>query len=327
MATHRMFSPWAPFPVVVGLVLGMPVDIEAQRAPFRSGVAIVPLTVTVTDAHGQYVNDLSDSAFTVFDEGVPQTLAFFASDPVPVDLAIVVDVSGSMRPHLPIVRHAAGGLVRSLRADDRVTVAALDGSLTILQGLTPDLPRAHAAIREIAASGSTALYNGLYVMLREMERERRARSDIRRQAIVLLSDGLDTASHLGFDDVLKLAQRVGVNIYVIAVPRAGRPIERSEEDPAVLRAEHELRALAKHAGGRSFFPQSMQDLPRVYGDIARELANQYELAYFTAASGDGFRRVSVRVENAVARTRSGYYASAPVAFIESISTTYSGPGR
>jgi Ca-activated chloride channel homolog len=325
MAKHRCSSPrWLA--MLAALAVGTVV--EGQRAPFRSGVALVPLTVTVTDGRGEYVNDLSRHHFTVLEDGVPQTLAFFASDPVPVDLALVLDVSGSMRQHLPIVRRAAGGLIRSLRAGDRVTVAALDTSITVVQPLTDDLARADGAIREIAAKGSTALYDGLYVMLRELERARHGRSDVRRQTLVLLSDGLDTASHLGFDDVQRLAQRARVNIYVIAVPGAGRPLPRAEQDARALRAGHELRALARQAGGRSFFPQSMEELPAVYGDVARELANQYELAYLPSASvGDGaFRRVTVRVGNAVARTRSGYVASAPSGrSLDAVGTAYAGP--
>jgi Ca-activated chloride channel homolog len=326
MAKHRCSSPrW----LAMLAVLAVGTVVEGQRAPFRSGVALVPLTVTVTDGRGEYVNDLSRHHFTVLEDGVPQSLAFFASEPVPVDLALVLDVSGSMRQHLPIVRRAASGLIRSLRAGDRVTVAALDNSITVVQPLTDDLVRADGATREMAANGKTALYDGLYVMLGEIQQERRRRSDVRRQAMVVLSDGLDTASHLGFDDVMSLAQRVGVSIYVVAVPGPRANRQRAEQDADVLKAGFELRALARQAGGRAFFPQSMRDLPEVYGDIARELANQYELAYLPSASvGDGaFRRVTVRVHNAVARTRSGYVASATAATPAAIATTHSSTGR
>lgn len=310
MPKHRTPSPWA-LPILIVVALGAADRLEAQRAAFRTGIEIVPLTVTVTDASGKYVKDLTGSDFTVFEDGVPQPLAFFASEQVPIDVALVLDTSSSMERHLPTVRKAAGGLVRSLRADDQVTIAALTGSLAILQPLTTDRARIDAAIQELSASGETALYNGLYVMLKEFERERLGRSDIRRQAIVLLSDGLDTASHLGFEEVMTLAQRVGVNIYVIAVPGVGANRNRAQQDGRILRAEHDLRSLAREAGGRSFFPQTIHELPAIYGNIALELAHQYELGYFpqTAAVDAGFRRLSVRVDNAVTRTRSGYHAT------------------
>jgi Ca-activated chloride channel family protein len=228
---------------------------------------------------------------------------------VPVDLAIVLDVSASMRPHLPLVRRAAAGLIRSLRETDRAMVVAVKNAIGVPQPLTADQREVEAAITALAASGDTALYDGLYIALKELERERLGTTQIRRQAIVLLSDGLDTSSRLGFDDVQDLARRSGVNVYVIAMPTTSLPVPRSEQDPRLLRADYAMRSLAREAGGRSFFPKRVQELPDIYGDIARELANQYELAYLPMAPrvDRGFRRISVRVENAVTRTRSGYY--------------------
>jgi VWFA-related protein len=265
--------------------------------------------VTVTDAAGRHVKNLTADDFTILEDGVPQPLAVFASGQVPLDLALVVDVSASMTPHLPIVRKAANGLLRSLRTGDRATLGALNHALAVPEPLTADLSRVTAVVDTLAASGGTALYNGLYVVLKEFARDRAAWSDIRRQVIVLLSDGLDTASHVDLDDVMELAQRGGVRIYAVSVPGVGLPKKRTRLDGRVLHAEYVMRLLAREAGGRSFFPQTPRELPAIYDDIAVELANQYELGYLPAATGDGraFRRLAVRVDNAVARTRSGYF--------------------
>ena len=311
MRTHRSPFPWA-LSILTVVTLGIPAPGHAQRA-FRTGVEIVPLTVTVTDGSGTYVTNLAGSDFTVLEDGVPQSLAFFASEQVPVDLALVLDVSSSMGRHLPLVRKAAGGLLRTLRTDDQVTVIGVNGSVAVLQPLTTDHTLIDTAIRGISASGGTALYNGLYIVLKEFERERRDRSGLRRQAIVVLSDGLDTASHIRFEEVMELAQRVGVNIYVVSVPSSAANRPRALQEGHILQAEYAMRSLAREAGGRSFFPKAVKELPAIYGEIAQELAHQYELGYFPAqAAGDrGFRRVTVRVENAVARTRSGYHAGTP----------------
>ena len=170
------------------------------------------------------------------------------------------------------------------------------------------------AIRALSTSGSTALYDGLYVVLREFERERRASAQVRRQALVLLSDGVDNRSRLGFDDVVELARRVDVNIYVVALRGDVVLVPRAERDGSILRAEYSMGAVARESGGRSFFPKSARELPAIYTSIAQELASQYELGYMPARpGGDGaFRRVEVRLPpqtNALARTRSGYYAS------------------
>jgi Ca-activated chloride channel homolog len=294
--------------LTIVLVAAATSELGAQRAVFRTGVEMVPLTVTVTDARGNYVTNLADRDFVVFEDGVPQSVSFFAAEQVPTDLAIVLDVSASMRPHLPLVRRAAAGLIRSLDATDRAMVVAVKNAIGIPQGLTSDQRQVEAAIQELAASGDTSLYDGVYIALKELERERLASTEIRKQAIVLLSDGLDTTSRLGFDDVMDVARRAGVNVYVIAMPMGTIPVARHEQEGHILRAEYAMRSLAREAGGRSFFPKRVQELPAIYSEIAQELANQYELGYLPLVARDrGFRRISVRVENAVTRTRSGYF--------------------
>jgi Ca-activated chloride channel family protein len=240
-------------------------------------------------------------------------LSFFACDEVPVDVALVLDTSDSMAADLPLVQSAASGLVGTLRASDRGAVVEIKESAGIRQPFTSDRGLIERSIRALSAKGSTALYDGLYVVLREFERERRATRQVRRQALVLLSDGLDTRSHLAFEDVMDLARRVGVNIYVIAL-RGDVPLTpRATLDGSILQAEYTMGTVARESGGRAFFPKSAHELPAIYTAIARELASQYELGYMPARpGGDGaFRRVAVRVPsqtNALARTRSGYYA-------------------
>ena len=295
----------------VALALRGPARVEAQSATFRSGVDMVPLTVTVTDATGKYVTGLTGNDFTVFEDGVEQSLSFFASQDVPVDVALVLDTSGSMRPDLPLVQSAASGLVRTLRASDRGAIVEVREAARIPQPFTSDRALIERSLRALSTAGSTALYDGIYVVLKEFERERAASLQIRRQVVVLLSDGIDTRSHLAFEDVIALARRVGVNIYAIAL--RGNMAPRDQRDTVVLRAEYTMGAVARESGGRSFFPTTARDLPAIYQAIAQELASQYELGYMPARpGGDGaFRRVMVRVPprtSALARTRSGYYA-------------------
>jgi Ca-activated chloride channel family protein len=300
--------------VIVALALPGQAHVAAQSATFKSGVDMVPLTVTVTDRAGKYVSGLTGNDFAVFEDGVAQSLSFFACDEVPVDVALVLDTSSSMRADLPLVQSAANGLVRKLRASDRGAVVEVKDFAGIPQPFTSDRASIERAILGLRTSGSTALYDGLYVVLKEFERERRATLQVRRQALVLLSDGLDNKSHLAFEDVMDLARRVDVNIYVIAL-RGDVPLTaRAQLDGSILQAEYTMGAVARESGGRTFFPKSALELPGIYTAIAQELASQYELGYMPARpGGDGaFRRVVVRVSpptNGVARTRSGYYAA------------------
>ena len=299
---------------LVALALRGPARVDAQSATFKSGVDLVPLTVTVTDKVGKYVAGLTGDDFTVFEDGVAQSLSFFACDEVPVDVALVLDTSTSMRTDLPLVQSAANGLVRKLRPSDRGAVVEVKDSAGIRQPFTSDRASIEKAILASSASGSTALYDGLYVVLKEFERERRGALQVRRQALVLLSDGLDNKSHLSFEDVMDLARRVGVNIYVIALRGDVAQIPRAERDSSVLEADYTMGAVARESGGRTFFPKTARELPGIYSAIAQELASQYQLGYMPARpGGDGaFRRVTVRVSpqtTGLARTRSGYYAS------------------
>ena len=304
MPIHRSLG--GPPSLLVLLALGATVHVQAQV--FKSTVEVVPLTVTVTDAKGKYVKNLVETDFAVLEEGVRQSLAFFANEPVPIDLALTIDASESMASQLPIVRKAAGALVDSLRGGDRATVVTIKNAVGVALPLTADRPRIDAAIRDLSASGGTALYDGVYVVLKELERARMA--EIRRRVLVLLSDGLDTASRLSADDMLALARRAGVGIYVIAMPTGSPHLPRNRQDGSALQAEYAMRALARDTGARSFFPQRVEELPAIYREIAHELANQYELGYLPSRSvtRGSFQRVTVHVENAIARTRSGYYA-------------------
>ena len=305
MPIHRGLAGTASRLVLLALALTS--HVRAQGSVFRSTVEVVPLTVTVTDARGNYMNHLVETDFAVLEEGVRQSLSFFANEPVPIDLALTIDASASMAPQLPIVRKAAGALVDSLRDRDRATVVTIRNAVGVTLPLSADRSRIDAAIRDLSASGDTALYDGVYVVLKELERARTA--EIRRRVLVLLSDGRDTSSRLSADDMLALARRAGVGIYVIAMPASSnRP--RNRQDSSELQAEYAMRALARDTGARSFFPQSVGELPGIYREIAHELANQYELGYLPSPSGtrSGFKRVTVHVDNAVARTRSGYYA-------------------
>jgi Ca-activated chloride channel homolog len=287
---------------------GLAAHIQAQGRIFKSTVEMVPLTVTVTDARGHYVRNLVEADFAVLEQGVRQSLALFANEPVPIDLALTIDASASMTPQLPIVRRAAGALVDSLRDGDRATVVTIQNAVGVPLPLTSDRSRISTAIRDLSASGETALYDGVYVVLSELIRARS--TEIRRRVLVLLSDGLDTSSRLSADDMLALARRAGIGVYVIAMPTSSSNLPRNRQDASAWQGEYVMRTLARESGGRSFFPKRVEELPGIYADIAQELANQYELGYLPSRSGTlgGFRRVTVHVKNAMTRTRSGYYA-------------------
>lgn len=281
---------------------------------FRSGVDVVALSVTVTDLRQKYVPGLRQADFEVYEDGVLQDLAFFATDEVPLDLAILLDTSSSMLNNMPVVHEAAVAFARTLRASDRGAVVEFKDNVQLLQPLTADIARLESAIRQTTALGGTSLYTALYVALKDLAREHSKTGELRRQAIAVLSDGQDTRSLIAFDDVLELARRSAVAIYTISLA-SGSGVPQGHTGTRFLsESDHQMRTLAQETGGRAFFPLDIKDLAPVYGVIAEELANQYALGYVSTnpTRNGALRRVMVRLPSrpdARPRTRLGYLAA------------------
>ena len=285
---------------------------QGQRPVIRGGVDAVALNVTATDGARRYVTDLEHDDFLIFEDGRRQELTFFQKTGLPLALVLLLDTSASMQQSLAVAQEAAIGFARQLGPSDLASVIEFDSTVKVLQGFTSDRGAIERAIRQTAANGSTALYNAVYIALREAGKTRRDESiaEPRRQAIVVLSDGDDTASLIGFDEVLDQAARGDTTIYAIGLGvRSSLPTSHSAPN-----AEFVLKRLAEQTGGRSFFPLVAKDLATVYTEIKAELSSQYAVAYESNnPRRDGqFRRIAVRVERSgvVARTRPGYYAPA-----------------
>ena len=282
----------------------------SARQVYRGRTDLVVLNVTVSDSAGRLVPGLEPSAFQVFEDGVLQTVTNFTRDPQPIALAILLDSSVSMEAKLKTAQDAAIGFVRLLTAKDVAEVIDFDTHAQVLQRFTSDVDKLEAAIRRTQADGSTALYNALYIAFSEFKKERAlALEDIRRHAVVVLSDGEDTSSVVSFDLVLDEAKRSEVMTYGIGI----RPKE-SGPGPARAwnQAEFVLRSISHETGGKSFSVGDSKDLPAIYDQIARELANQYTLGYMsTNPKRDGaWRKVTVQMAppDNRARTKTGYFA-------------------
>lgn len=293
---------------IVAAVLAGGGVVLAQQQVFRTGVEVVSLNVTVTDPSNAFLTDLTREEFEVFEDGVRQEITFFTRSHTPISLALLLDTSASMDDKIATAQEAAVGFARRLRSEDNAMVVDFDSRVTVLQTFTNDVNALERSIRSTTPDGSTALFNAVYIALNELKKTRATSLDeVRRQAIVVLSDGEDTSSLLPFEEVLELAKRSETSIYAIGV-RSKEPLQ-----PRGFReAEFVLRQLARETGGRAFFPGSAAELPAIYTVIAEELASQYTMGYTSKnARRDGaWRRIVVRAlrPNALARTKQGYYA-------------------
>jgi Ca-activated chloride channel family protein len=286
---------------------------QAQPPTFKSGAALVALNVTVQDASARFVTGLQPADFAVYEDGVKQDVRFFEATSVPVDLIVLIDTSSSMTDKMDVVHEAATGFLRTLRDGDRGAVVSFADSVSVVQPLTTDGEMLDKAVRSTFAHGSTALNNAIYISLKQFGQSARQDRDVRRQAIVVLSDGEDTSSLVSFDDVLSLSRRMGVNIYTVLLQ--ARSAGGVLEPPAhryFSEADYSMKTLARETGAQAFFPQPAQ-LKGVYSSIALELASQYSIGYVPAnGRPDGrFRRIVVQVVTRPElrpRTRPGYTA-------------------
>ncbi len=296
-----------------------PTDAPSPRPPtptgttFRTTAELVALSVTVTDAHAHYVAGLTQDDFAVFEDGVPQHVTFFATATVPLDLTIMLDTSASMTDKIAFVRQAAINFVHTLRPGDRAEILGFSDQARVLAPFTGDVPDLEAAINSTTPHGSTALYTTLYIGIEDLARLAKEQRDVRRQAIVVLTDGEDTSSLLSFDDLMDAAKRTGVAVYTISVVSPFDPRKLDEGATRfITESDFALKSLAQETGARSFFPRELKDLNGVYQQIAEELGSQYSIGYVPAEHNDGaFHRLFVRVlhhADARPRTRSGYYS-------------------
>ena len=296
---------------LLGLLVTLGVATAIAQQPdqpaFRAGVDLVSLNVTVTDGDNRYVTDIEAEGFQLFEDGALQEVTFFNRTQLPIALALLIDTSASMTEKMSTAQEAAIGFAERLRAEDLASVIDFDSRVDILQDFTNSSDLLNTAIRRTSAGGSTSLYNAIYISLKELGKIGATTADeIRRQAIVILSDGEDTSSLVEFEEVLELAKRSDTVIYSIGLRSRDIRTRRGLRE-----ADFVLRQLAQETGGRAFFPEQVEDLPEIYQRISDELSSQYTLGYISKnpLRNGQWRRIVVRVDrpNVAARTKQGYY--------------------
>lgn len=313
-------SSWLFVAVVAGGVALSP-RLAAGPAPsgesqFKSGIELVALNVVVTDSSRRLVTNLRQGDFVVLEDGVPQPISFFASGQVPLDLVLLIDASSSMGSLRATAQQAAGGFLGVLGPGDRGAVLGFNERLTVLQDFSSDTDALRGAVRRAGASGNTALYSAIYVALRQFGLPARQTDEVRRQAIVVLTDGGENTSPLGFEALEEEARVRGVAIYAIMLQSASLR-ERERLEGRLSPTRQAVRELAVETGAQAYFPTLASELASVYGSIAAELTNQYSIAYQPQGTvrGSALRRVAVQIGTHPAlraRARTNYLPRAAV---------------
>ena len=269
----------------------------------KKDVDEVMLHATVVDDKQRIVTTLDRNAFTVFEDGKPQSIISFHHVDIPVAMGIIIDNSGSMREKRAKVNQAALNLVRSSNPQDEVFVVNFNDEQYLDQDFTNDLRKLKEALEKIDARGGTAMYDAVIASADHLKQNAR----LEKKVIFVVTDGEDNASSETLEQAVKqLQQENSPSIYAIG-------ILGDEEHPK--RAKKALQILAERTGGIAFFPKTLDEVDAISKTIANDIRNQYAIGYkpTNPKVAGGFRQIHVEAKakghsKLVVRTKSGYYA-------------------
>ncbi len=258
-----------------------------------------------TDRHGKFVRDLNQTDFSILDDHKPveSILNFHRETDLPIELGLLMDVSGSVQGRFGFEKEAATGFLQHIIRPgyDRAFVVGFNKESRLTQDFTDQVPLLAAGVQRLSNGGGTALYDAIYKACKDRLLHEHSDHAIRK-AIVILSDGEDNQSEYTRAQAIEMAQRAEVLIYAISTDDSG----------LILRGDKVLVQLAEATGGRAFFPFKMKDITHSYAAIEDELRSQYIVSYKPADfDADGrFRSIEISAlkKDLQVRARKGYFA-------------------
>jgi VWFA-related protein len=270
----------------------------------RVSVGLVVLHATVQNHRGNFVSGLTKNEFKVYENGARQQIKYFSHEDIPVTAGLVIDNSGSMGPKVSEVISAALAFARSSNPQDQMFVVNFNEHVRFaLPENTPftDQPgQLQVALSHIKADGETALYDAIAAALEHLKSANRD-----KKVLIVISDGGDDASKKRLSQVLAMARQSDAIIYTLGLFDQNDP----DKNPRVL------EQIARETGGEAFLPESLSEVVPICERIARDIRNQYTIAYVpTNREQDGtYRAIQVKVEaphrgRLFVRTRAGYSA-------------------
>jgi VWFA-related protein len=271
----------------------------------RKRVDEVHVLFIATDRHGKFVRNLNENDFSIFDDHKPvqSILNFRPETDLPIELGLLVDVSGSVQGRFGFEKEAATGFLQHIIRPgyDRAFVVGFNKESRLTQDFTDKVPLLAAGVQRLSNGGGTALYDAIYKACKEKLLREHSDHPIRK-AIVILSDGEDNQSEYTSAQAIEMAQRAEVLVYAISTDDSG----------LILRGDRVLEDLASATGGRAFFPYKMKDITRSFAAIEDELRSQYAVSYKpTDFDADGrYRSIQITAlkKDLQVRARRGYYA-------------------
>jgi Ca-activated chloride channel homolog len=260
----------------------------------------VVLNCTVLDSKGELVNELTKSNFKVFEDKSLQTVLSLQHQDTPVSIGLLVDNSGSMASKRAAVASAALDLIKASNPQDETFLINFSDQAYLDQDFTSDLDKLQNGLSHLSQSGGTALYDTIVTAADKMERS----ATRPRKVLIVITDGDDNSSKLTLDNAIHSVQDMqGPIVYSIGLLFGGDKSRHAKRD---------LEALSSETGGIAFFPGSLKDVYSVTTEVARDIRNQYTIAYHSPkASAGGYHTVKVEAHaqghgKLTVYTRSGY---------------------
>jgi len=280
----------AALPPVEDVVM---VNTPAYMEELNVHLVELPTTVVI---NGKPASHLTEKAFKVLDEGKPVPLAKFEYvKDLPLSVGLAIDTSGSMQPKIDEAQKAGAQFFEKvMKRGDKGFVVAFDKEPQLVQRWTAKIQDMHAGLAKLRAEDMTALYDAVVYALYNFQGIRGQR------ALVLISDGKDTASSFTYEQALEYARRAGVPIYAIGIGIRGNDVD----------VRYKLSRLSTETGGAAHYIETARDLNRVYGDIQDELRSQYILGFYPAPdikSGGKWRELTVQVNEGKVKSIKGYF--------------------
>jgi Ca-activated chloride channel family protein len=280
----------------------------AGQPTFRGGVDLVTIRAIVRDGKGRPITNLTAKDFELIDNGASVPIQAAEQDSGPVGLALLFDISGSMDidERFSRARETSYFLLSGLRnREDEAAIFAFDSGLHVVQPFTTELDRLRGSLSSFSPWGMTSIHDAIASASRSMD----ARAT-KRRALVVLTDGFDTASKLGAAEVSRIASSIDLPVYLVAVvPSIDDPREHEDGNRALV---GDLADLARWTGGELFVATSTLEASTIARQVVSELRQQYLIA-FPPGPKPGWHSIDVRVRRKgyTVQARGGYVAGNP----------------
>jgi Ca-activated chloride channel homolog len=328
--------------LILGLSFAMPTELaggavqQPEQSPFsiKVNVDLVVLNITAVDQKGEVVTSLGREDFIVYEDDVKQDIADFLPVEIPFKLVLVIDTSISTRSSIRLIKKAAIHFTEQLRPSDRIAVIEISSSVRWVQDFTSDRRKLQRSIDDIATSsiGGSKIYDGLAQAINSLKQ-----GIAGRHAVILLSDGMENSSRLGFPELRRLLAQSDAVFYPVTIvnkqnerdmledfiknadrkmPEEVSVVENAKVSLSFLEEVYQvqmerLQTLTEESGGKKFLVNNLEDLSEEYAKVANELHNTMSLAYYSKnrTSDDNIRRIRVEVRKPgyQVRCRTSYF--------------------